>query len=94
MSKTISYGELKAGDVYRNLHWSDEGYDVNDYDIAFESLLKVELLGKAKRVEIPGLDEQHPAWLFRGKLHVGCQRFSAVKAFKALGKALGYEVTG
>lgn len=88
--KTIRY-ELKAGDV---LQYEAEAIEVCDYDIEFEAEREVTVIGRATRVEIPGLSEQHPCWLFRRQLYVGCQVFSAAKAFRALAKALGYEVTG
>lgn len=93
--KTIRYDELKAGDVFEQYEKRRRARRrVCDADIEFEAAREVTLIGHAKRVEIPGLSEQHPCWLFRRQLYVGCQVFSAVKAFKALAKALGYEVTG
>lgn len=56
------------------------------------SLTLVEVLGKARKIALPGLAMD--AWLWRGTLFVGCRRIKALGAFRALAEALGYEVTG
>lgn len=90
--KTIRYDELRAGDMYR--YPDDEADEISccEADVAYDAPVQVDLVGRGKVIDIPGMS--YTAVLFRGKLFVGCQQFSAVKAFKALGKALGYEVTG
>ena len=91
-----SFGELKTGDVFRYedviAYGSEE--DFARYDNAFVSPVKVTVIRRARKLNIPGLSDQYAVFLDGKNLRVGCQEFNAVKAFKALGKALGYEVTG
>lgn len=98
--KTIPGNEIKRGMVVRLLRYEWEFVDrtnrpsvvVAEQDGYDRSGNTYELLGQAKEVTLPGAE--YPAFLFKRKLFVGCQTIDAVKAFKNLGKALGYEVTG
>jgi hypothetical protein len=44
--------------------------------------------------ELSAFLDKAEAILYKGKLHIGCQTLDAKRAFKNLGKALGYEITG
>ena len=88
--------KLKAGDVFtfKETDIYGDGERVCEHDIAFVNDLEVTVLRRARKLNIPGLSDQYAVFLDGKNLRVGCQEFNAVKAFKALGKALGYEVTG
>jgi hypothetical protein len=99
--KTLKGNEVMRGMAVRTVryYWADKDVpeeqrvlvvaDADQYDYHKNTY---ELLGKAKSIKLPGAE--YDAFLFDGRLFVGCQTIDAEKAFRSLGKALGYEITG
>lgn len=106
-NKRIPYSKLKRGMVVREVipayvsDWTgpvpEEVCSADEFVVDPDEFCgeEFEVVGEFKIVKLPDADEDYAeAILFNGKLHIGCQTIDAVKAFKNLGKALGYEVTG
>ena len=92
-TKITCWSQLKRGDFFSYDTDPDRIYTVN-WDTCPERVSNVVFRGRGKKLQIPGLSDLYETVLDRknGTLHVGCQTFDALAAFKALGKALGYEV--
>lgn len=92
----VGYDYVEEGDEERVLEEDAWGLDAfveghAQSSQVFRSDGLAFVIGRA--VEVCRLPS-HTVWMYEGKLLVGCQAFSAKRTFKALAKALGYEVTG
>ncbi len=88
--RVTNYGQLRKGDLYSiGLHGTER---VVDWSPTHEPVLEAMYYrGRAKLLRIPGCTID--VWMGPdGTIYAGCQRIPALKAFKALGRALGYEV--